>query len=206
MYRMVNIIDYVYFPWVNDLDRQHPATKSIDGFTVPFVSPIEIKEKKPGLTYKTLARTSKASYLDPTPYNLSPLSQHPKRAEAPMGPFDVGVLIEGKFNPLDAAAKTGRVLLFGNSRFIRSDYPPRQSNLSLFVNLMDWSIQDELLLSIRSKTVSRRPIRELTDASRLLVKISMVWMLPLLAVVTGLIVWRREKVRRALLPLQYRDA
>jgi ABC-type uncharacterized transport system involved in gliding motility auxiliary subunit len=35
-FQMINVIDYPYFPWVADMDRSHPATKSVDGFTLPF--------------------------------------------------------------------------------------------------------------------------------------------------------------------------
>lgn len=34
------ILDYPYFPLITDLDRAHPATKNIDGISMPLVSPL----------------------------------------------------------------------------------------------------------------------------------------------------------------------
>jgi ABC-type uncharacterized transport system involved in gliding motility auxiliary subunit len=207
IFSMINVIDYPYFPFITDVNRSHPATKPIDGFSLPFVSPLIIDKSLPGFTYTTLAKTSNRSWLDPQAYNVSPLDSHERPVESPTGPFNVGLLIEG---PFGAAAgvpgKTGRVIVFGCSRFIRTDYPPRQSNYTLFLNLLDWSAQDEFLLSIRSKGVAHRPLKNISDSMRMLLKYVLICALPIFSLVIGLIVWNRQKRRLQLMPLKYHDA
>ncbi len=196
-FRMINVIDYPYFPWVAGLDRKHPATKNLDGVTMPFVSPIDIAERKPGVTYTPLAVTSPYSFLDPHPFNLNPLMPHEPAADSPKGPFNVGVLVENK---------DSRLIVFGTSRWVDASYPLRPNNYGLLSNLIDWSVQDEALIQIRSKGLARRPIRDLGDGVRGVFKYLMLLALPLGSVAIGLVLWRRQKVRRALLPLRYQQA
>jgi ABC-type uncharacterized transport system involved in gliding motility auxiliary subunit len=94
---------------------------------------------------------------------------------------------------LDVGEKKGRVIAIGCSRFVRSDYPLRNSNYVAFVNLLDWSVQDEVLLSIRSKATPRRPLKEMSDGQRMLVKIFLILFLPVLVIGIALVVFIRRK-------------
>lgn len=198
-FRMINVVDYPYFPWVSDLDRNNPATKGLDGICLPFVSPIEITDKKAGFSYTPLARSSQFSFLDDSPSFLNPLQPKSQSANAVSGPFNLGLLVEGA----SGSGKKTRFILFGTSHFIDSDYPARPTNYSLFINLIDWSVQDDVLIQIRSKGFARRPLKEFSDGIRLIYKYLMIIALPMLSLVLGLVVWRRQKIRRALLPLAY---
>ncbi|MBV9080793.1 MAG: hypothetical protein JO102_06710 [Elusimicrobia bacterium] len=202
-FSMINIIDYPYFPMIARLDRAHPASRGIDAIVMPFVSPVVTVENKPGLTYTPIALTSNASYLDEHPYIVSPLEERPRPDNAPAGPFRAAVLVEGKF---PGGTKPGRLMVFGTSRFIASEYPTHPSNYSMFLNFVDWSAQDDILLRIRSKGFTRRPLRPMPDALRLALKYFMTAFPALACLFAGLIVWRRQRVRRALLPLRYREA
>jgi ABC-type uncharacterized transport system involved in gliding motility auxiliary subunit len=203
-FQMINIVDYPYFPLVTDLNRDNPATKGIDAYTMPFVSPLKVDKPVAGLSTIPLAKSSEYSWLDTVPFIVSPMENKTKMTGAENGPFNVALVIQGKFDP--AQAKPGRVIVFGTSRFIRSDYPPRPANYTLFLNMVDWSAQDEALLSIRAKGMARLPLKQMTDAYRMLLKYTMIFGPPILAVMAGLFVWRKGKTRRALLPLYYREA
>jgi len=203
-FQMINIVDYPYFPWVTELNRQNPATKGVDGFSMPFASSLEIDKEKPGLTYTALARTSPASWLDLEPGVVSPLQRKERSPKGEKGPFNVAMTVEGKFDP--AQAKPGKVILFSSSRFIRAEFPPRPQNYTMFLNMLDWSAQDEVLLSIRSKNVGHHPLKNVDDSVRLLVKYAMIFLLPLATLAAGFWVWRVASHRRAFLPLRYQDA
>jgi hypothetical protein len=204
MFQMINVVDYPYFPWLVDLDRLNPATKSVEGFSMPFTAAIDI-ENKPGVTTTSLARTSPESWLDRSPMVISPLENHPKPTDAVDGPFATAVLAEGKTNGAPDA-KPARLIVFATSRFINGTFPPRQTNYSVFLNMLDWSIQEEALVSIRSKGITRRPIRQMADPVREFFKFLMLVALPVASIIAGISVWRFQKTRRALLPLQYREA
>lgn len=205
-FQMINVVDYPYIPVLVDIDRSHPVTKGIEAFTAPFVSPIDIAEQKPALSYTTLARTSSASYLDMNPIMLNPLQERYRAPDAPVGPFNVGVIVEGKFDSaVSSSSAVGRLIVLGTSRLIRTEFPIKQPNLSLFMNLIDWSVQDDVLLQIRSKGMVQKPIKNLPDGVRLLLKTLLIFALPVLSLIAGGVVWQRQKTRRALLPLAYQD-
>lgn len=205
-FQMINVVDYPYIPILVDVDRTHPATKGIEAFTMPYVSPIDIVEPKASLTYTVLARTSAASFLDTSPIMVNPLQERYRAPDAPVGPFNVGVVVEGKFDSsASTEAAVGRLIVLGTSRLIRTEYPVKQPNFSLFMNLIDWSGQDDVLLQIRSKGTVQKPIKPLSDSLRLFLKSLMIFGLPLFSLLAGVLVWRRQKVRRALMPLQYQD-
>ena len=201
-YRMINVIDYPYFPWIVDLNRTHPTTKGLDGISMPFVSAIDTTDRKSGFTYTPLARTSQMSFIDSHPSYMNPLAEHTRDAGSATGPFDVGLIVSGTF---PGGTKPARLVLFGTSHFVEADYPARQGNYSLLAKLFDWSVQDEVLIQIRSRGFERRPLKDYSDGMRAIFKLAMMCVLPLLTFVLGIFVWRRQKLRRMLLPLQYKD-
>lgn len=206
IFQMINLIDYPFFPFLTDLNRDHPATKGMDGIALPFVSPLLRTDGPPGVQYSSLARTSPNSWLDANPFSVSPLDRKMPPGEALRGPFDAAMLLEGLGNAAEGEGKkNGRVIVIGNSRFVRSDFMPRASNYTFFLNLLDWSVQEEALLSIRAKGMTRRPLKAMSDPVRAMVKYAMVLLLPIGVIVVGLLVWRRQKIRRALLPMMYSE-
>lgn len=201
-FQVVNLVDYAYFPLSTNLNREHPATKNIGAVSFPFVAPVSIVQEKEGLSYVALAQSSEYSWVNDKPAVLSPLEGHRKPEGAESGPFNLALLVEGRFGD-GADAAVGRVIIVGTSRFARTDYPTREENYRFFMNLLDWSAQEESLLSIRGKGISLRPLKRLGNGARIAVKYGMVGALPLLALLAGLIIWRREKVRRSRLPRLY---
>ncbi|MCG3203425.1 MAG: hypothetical protein KCHDKBKB_00083 [Elusimicrobia bacterium] len=196
-FRMINVIDYPYFPWVSDLNRNHSTTKNLEGVSLPFVSPIEVSQQVAGVVTTPLAKSSEYSFLDERPMDLNPMTPRRPEANSAKGPFILGMLAENN---------GARLVLFGTSRFIQSEYPSQPSNFGLLGNLLDWSVQDEALIQIRSKGVARRPLKEQSDGVRLLIKYAMFFGLPLLSLLVGLWMWRSQKIRRSLLPLEYRES
>lgn len=198
--QMVNVVDFPYFPVITAIDREHPATHAIDSFTMPFLSPVRIKGALPGLTYAPVAQTSPASYLDRRLFSLNPLEEPRRDPDAPAGPFNAAVVVQGKFN---GGEKPGRLVVFGTSRLIRSEYPARQTNYALALNFVDWLSQDDLLVQIRARGFEKRPLRKLPDVVRVLLKYLMIVFLPMATLLMGLFVWRRQRSRRERTALEY---
>lgn len=202
-FQMINVIDYPYIPLIIDVDRTHPVTKNLNSFSMPFVGSIEIGDQKSGIEYSSLAKSSEYSYLDSSPDNVSPIAERTIKNEFKKGPFDVVVSLQGSFGASED--KKGRVIIFGTSRFIRGDFPPRQNNYNLFLNMLDWSAQDEVLLSIRSKGSVYKPFKQMPEAARTILKYFIMLTLPLISILVGIIIWRIRKSRRAFLPLKYKE-
>lgn len=209
----VNTVEYPPFIIARDLSKEHIITKDLEGLVVPFASPLEVtvsgKRKA-----EVLLRTTRQSWAKPdktTPIMLHPLQLAPRQPGDLAGPFPLAVAVEGEFAPtiaappknvkakapLAAAAKPGRLAVVGTSRIMAGEFRVPAANYVFMLNLMDWLALDADLIAIRSKTVGFRPLRDIPDSSKALVKYSLIF-LPSIAVVgLGLLQWRRRAAARA---------
>jgi len=89
---------------------------------------------------------------------------------------------------------TSRMIVVGDGTFPRDDYL-QQPNLQLLLNMVDWLFQDEALISIRSKEVDHRPLAEVGNATRNIVKWLDILIPPILALLAGLFWWRWRRKR-----------
>lgn len=180
MFVMQNYIPYPYFPKITDLSKTHPITKDFEAIVLPFASPVSGGEE--------LARTSKASWLRSSPQSLNPLDQ--QRFLPFQLPFDK----QGPFNMMSFLASDKRLVVVGTSRFVDSQFLSG-GGIALFMNILDWLTQDEALISIRSKVVTDRPIKETSKGTKTFIT----WLSPILPsiifVVFGIIRWQIRKRR-----------
>ncbi|MFO7768351.1 MAG: GldG family protein [bacterium] len=89
-----------------------------------------------------------------------------------------------------------RLVVVGDGTFPRDDYL-QGPNVQLLLNMVDWLFQDEALISIRSKEVDHRPLAEVGDAARNIVKWLDILLPPALAILAGLFWWRWRRKRTA---------
>ena len=89
-----------------------------------------------------------------------------------------------------------RLIVVGDGDFVRDDYRMNQSSVTFFLNIVDWLAQDEDLIAIRSKTITDRPLKELSSGSRKAVKYLNVLGTPLLVIIAGLVHWRMRRSRK----------
>ena len=82
----------------------------------------------------------------------------------------------------------GKIIVVGDSDFITDGFLRNNpDNLTLFQNLVDTLSFDEALISIRSKGVTSRPIKELTDGSRATIRYLNIFGLTLLVIAFGML-------------------
>ncbi len=91
----------------------------------------------------------------------------------------------------------GKILVVPDSDFASdgflNQFPP---NLKFFLNMVDFVTLDPDLITIRSKRVLDRPLSETSNAEKLFAKALVVWAMPILVGVYGILrVYRRRKVR-----------
>jgi ABC-type uncharacterized transport system involved in gliding motility auxiliary subunit len=92
-----------------------------------------------------------------------------------------------------AKAKESRLVVFGNSNFAVDGLFGQQLNGDVFLNSVSWlSQQDQQLLSIRPKEPKNRRIIISTFQANLLT-ISALFLLPLIGLVTGFIIWWKRR-------------
>ncbi|MFH1724035.1 MAG: GldG family protein [Elusimicrobiota bacterium] len=186
-FTVTNIIDYPYFVISTDLSDTHPVTRHLDSLTLPFSSPLEVSTRTAAGEALVLARSSRASWLSSDGgrrgfQSVNPMQKlFPKPGDA-KGPYALAVSLEDSFTsyfstaagsarPIPAEADAGaflaasrgksRLLVVGTSRFIDPQMSRRDTGPVFLLNVIDWLALDSELISIRSKGVVFRPLREI---------------------------------------------
>ncbi len=151
------------------LSRTSPLTAGLDSMIFPFASSLAIGDPIPGVTYDALARSGPASGSIPTLNALDPALLRDVQPDEKRGPFDILVSATGSFRsffetrsvptpdadapvpeePVEEPAlivegASTRLVVAGSADFIAN-------NAAFMLNLVDWLVQDEALIGIRSK-------------------------------------------------------
>jgi ABC-type uncharacterized transport system involved in gliding motility auxiliary subunit len=171
------ITSYESHPIVNDL-----AGKAT-GF--PVARSLEIKDGAKAKLTKLFA-TSKNSFAT---YDLHSAEIKVDPAKDKKGPFALaaaGTLDTGKQN------SQGRFVVVGNSRWASNSFLRFNGNRNLLLNMLNWLSSDEDLISIRPKEQEDRRIN-LTRAQFLTLRAVSQFILPLIVVLGGVMVWWRRR-------------
>ena len=92
------------------------------------------------------------------------------------------------------ATDKGRLIVVGCSDFMKNDYLDGLM-ASFFFNSVDWLLQDEGLIGIRSRGMGNRPLEEMEPALQQAVVYADILLVPLLLILAGLISWRWRRRR-----------
>lgn len=137
-------------------------------------------------TLTVLAATSEQSWGETDLANLTGGVRLNPGVDA-AGPLPVAVSVERT-----APNGKARLIVYGNARFATDRYVQSGGNLDLFVNAVNWLVEDEELISIRPRQTSQEILYIPTTDARLLAILVAVGM-PLLALVLGGLVWWRRR-------------
>jgi gliding-associated putative ABC transporter substrate-binding component GldG len=192
------------------------------GSSVDLVGPLAGgKPTQPGARLWTLARTSpqawkhsgffffapnqpmeegkeKGSYALGYAYNGTLKSAYPSAAPPP-----------GMSNPDQAATppseskKPVRLVVVGDSDFANDEYlqaarffPPYQNGVGMLFNAISWTAEDETLTSLRTKSVTARPLKASADEKAGAIKFINIAGVPLAFIAFGLGRWRLRQAKR----------
>ena len=191
-------INYPLIPMVTKLPENNVVVKDLDTMTFPFVSSLDIPED-PALDVEILASSHSDSSrikgikliapqvlanIDPSeepgswPLLVSARGTFSSAFTARELPFDPG--------PLVPESPSGtRVVIGGSADFIAN-------NLAFMENLVDWMVEDEELIAIRSKTVQIPTLDKVDSRQRNLLKTANLLGPAALLLVLGLV---RRKLR-----------
>jgi hypothetical protein len=148
---------------------------------------------------ETLVKTSPRSWVQAPPFNLDPFQQWTEAGMTDRGEKTLLVSLEGVLkSPFGQAqaSTSARVLVAGGYSFLADDFFSK-GNEALALNLIDWLMQDDALLAVRTRGLTAAPLSDsLSDGSRNTLKFANIVGLPLLLVGFGLIRWRMREARR----------
>ena len=97
-----------------------------------------------------------------------------------------------------ASTVGAQLLVIGDGSFFSDESGANfPENLNLALNAVDYLVGDEELIAIRSREVTTRPLKELSDGTRRSLKWGNIFGPSLLIVATGLWRWRTSRKRQA---------
>ena len=102
----------------------------------------------------------------------------------------LAVSVFGNFNSAYDGSKTGdsRLIVVGDSDFVKDGFARNNpDNLVFFQNLVDSLSLDEDLINIRSKGITDRPIKELSDGEKAAIRYLNIFGLTIAVVLFGMI-------------------
>ncbi len=176
-------------PIVTAYSKENPITKEMQGQTLfPFTRPLNIIPGAPaGMNVQWIARTSEAAWGETSMEDLAKGQVSLNRGVDKPGPLNVAVAVEGKLADSKAEKKT-RLVVYGSSLFASNNYGRLGPNYDFLVNAVNWTLEDEGLISIRAKEDEPAKI-SLTGVQLNLIQLIAIAVLPLLIASSGIGIW-----------------
>jgi len=165
----------------------HPIVNDLAGTATgfPLSRSLDIKNENHTSVSKLFA-TSPSSF---STFNLSTPEIRIDPNKDKKGPFTLaaaGTYDTGK------PSSQGRFIVVGNSRWASNSFLKFNGNRNLALNMMNWLSSDEDLISIRPKEQEDRRL-SLTRAQFLMVRTVSQFLLPLVVVIAGVMVWAKRR-------------
>ncbi len=193
-FRMTTQVKFPYLPLITNFS-DHPITKGLEQVIFQFASSIE--------------------YTGDTTLNFVPLARSSENSGKKVAPLMFQVQKEWTredFNSPEipvAAALTGPIVGAHESKLVvisdgdfavggkgRNQRRQSEDNISLMVNGVDWLSDDTGLIDLRTKGISSRPIDELEEGTKTLLRYGNFFLPILLIVVYGIIRKQRQRALR----------
>ncbi len=196
--RFTEQIKYPFIPVPKSLDPQHPLTRGIGYVGFPFMSPVSVAfADAAAVKADMIVKSSPRSWLQKPPYNLDPLQQWTADKLEDEGQKGLVVTLTGALKSYAGGepAKNARILVAGGGSFVTDPFLS-PGNEALVLNMVDWLVLDEALLSVRSRGLAAARLSDLGDAARATVKYLNIAGVPLALVAFGLVRWRMREKRR----------
>ncbi len=217
-------VPFPYLPRVNSFSKGNMMVKDLQNLVLFFVSSIDtVGVGAKGLHAEILVRSSKQSGRQTGMFLFDPLQQY-TREEFPESSLPLGAVVEGSFtslyagkpapvdttpgskppstNPATRSPDT-RVVLIGDGDFARDQFMGgSRDNVTFFANMVDYLVDENGLITIRTKDATLPPLEQLEDGTRKIIKYATLVTPPLLVLGYGAIRWRMRKARKKALEVQ----
>ncbi len=190
MFRYMTQVKFPYLPIVSKF-ADNPIVKGLEGVILPFVSPITFTGDS-SIQYIPLAFSSDKSTSQPAPFMFNVQKQW-TAADFNTKNLVMAAAFKGKFT----GDTINKMVVLGNGDFAIGGKDSRQQvqadNVSLMVNSIDWLSDDTGLIELRTKGITSRPIDDLKDGTKTLLKY-LNFLLPILLILLyGLFRMQRNK-------------
>jgi len=182
--------------------------------------PLDLTANQPGVTGTVLTRTTERGWKQTGPYDLNPQSPRLRAPSSTETSRPLAVALTGSFrsffadkevperpagpdgapnlapndSTLSASIET-QVVVVGSSQFLTDQFMRMFPENSLFAqNALDWMTVGNDLIEIRSRGATARPIEELSQSRKNLIRYLNIFGVPALVVLIG-ILWNKSRKR-----------
>ncbi|MBK7555330.1 MAG: Gldg family protein [Flavobacteriales bacterium] len=193
-------IPFPYFPMSRSF-ADHAITKGLESVLMQFCSPLA-RSQRSDVAFTPLVLSSEHSAALQPPHVIDPQRQW-GLADFPLTGQAMAAAVEG---PL-AGPTLARMVVFGNGRFAVNGAQGQQQqlnpdNINVFVNAVDWLVDDTGLIELRTKQVNFRPLNTVSDGVRNTLKWANLVLPILAAFIYGMLraAWRRRQRSRRMQP------
>jgi gliding-associated putative ABC transporter substrate-binding component GldG len=173
-------IQFPFLPIASNF-ADHPVTRGLEAVIFPFASPLRFTGDS-SIKWIPLVFSSDKSGTQSAPLYFNVQKQWTD-ADFPLGRQVIGALVEG---PLHGKINS-RMIVFGDGDFAvngegRSAQRMQPDNISLLANSIDYLSDDTGLIELRTKGVTSRPIDDLEEGTKTMLKF-LNFLLPIILVV-----------------------
>jgi gliding-associated putative ABC transporter substrate-binding component GldG len=213
-----NTINYPFFPNVVTFNEDHVIVTNLDLISLFFPSSIDTSlAANKGITLTPLLYSGPQTMVQTGRYDINATKQVDVNqftrqnivlAAALEGPFksyfaggadfvaDEDEPFEIPDGLLTEAPEGTRMFAIGNSNFIQDAYLSNPANIFLVLNVADWLVGDTDLIDLRSREISMRPLKDISEGQKAFWKYFNWFGPPLLAVIIGIVYMIVRKNRR----------
>lgn len=202
------VLPYPFFVKVTKqrLDKENPIVSRLESLVLPWTSSVRPTDSTSGTKTTVLARSTKYAFTMTDRFVLDPQQKYQRSGE-PEGELPLAVLMDGVFSSYFQArpvpdpggegvpsysekvseSQPTQVIVVGNSRFATDRFVAQFPQGRVFLqNAIDWLTMGDYLISVRSKAIKDRPIRELTERGRTTYKAVNTYLVPFLVAAIGI--------------------
>lgn len=204
-------VPYPYLPIASEFNPNNVLVKDLPPVMFYFVSSIDtMPAQKAGSRVEVLLTSSKQSGRGDGRILINPSMQLTRDMfEEPHIPLAVTVhgslksLYAGRSVVLDTSVQatidtaqkiretaSAKLVVVGDGSFVQRETMGSRENLDFAAALVDWLADDIGLTTIRTRSLAAKPLDEVTEGTKALVKSIILGVPPLLVIVTGVIRWR----------------
>jgi ABC-type uncharacterized transport system involved in gliding motility auxiliary subunit len=212
--------------WVGVQISKNPGLSVLDGIrgvVFPLASTVDLVGSLAGGNVPAGAKLWKLASSSPSSFKHTGffiINQATKLEETKeKGPFAFGYAYQGTLKsafapaagmssadkqPLGESQKPVRLVVIGDSDFANDDYvqlarafPVYEAGAFLLHNAIGWTVEDEALIPLRSKSMGNRPMKAISEAKASTLKWVNILGLPVLFCAYGVVRWRLRRIARS---------
>ena len=159
-----------------NFSQENPVVKDLESLTFQWASSLDaVPNVGDNTTISTLVQTSRYSWLQKEHFNLNPNAVSLPHDPSKLKQHNLVMAVEGKlksaFNSGESTTNA-RLIVVGDSDFVSDDVLRIYgSNQLFFQNALDWLGLDNDLIQIRSRNITDKSLKQVSDGVKLFFKI-----------------------------------